>query len=256
MSTVTLDAYVRKYMRGIPGYLSRLDAELIAQLLHWQLVQKVEGDLCEIGVHHGRLFFLLALSRRAGEVALAIDLFEDDAVNTGVHAGRPQALSRNARKLQVDLSEREILKCSSHEVSVGDILSRASQGIRFFSIDGGHSYGDVENDLELARQCLCEKGIIAVDDFCSALFPEVSFATYDFLRKQSDIIPVLITSSKLYLVRRGNEERVLTEALQTLPSDARFHRQSPLSFMSNSVAYVVQMNLARIREKLWNLMPA
>lgn len=255
MSAVTLDAYIRKHMRGIPGYLSRLDAELIAQLLQWQIVQKVEGGLCEIGVHHGRLFFLLALSRRTGEVALAIDLFEDDAVNTGVHAGRPQALSRNARKLQVDLTEKEIFKCSSHKVSVEDIVSRAGGGIRFFSIDGGHRYRDVENDLELARQCLSDNGIIAVDDFCSVLWPEVSFATYDFLRNQSEIVPVIVTSSKLYLARRRTEERILTEALQTLPSDVRLHNQSPICFMSDSVAYVVQTDLARIKEKLWNLVP-
>lgn len=255
MYSLTRNAYVRKYMRKIPGFLSRIDADLISQLLLWQEVQGVGGSLCEIGVHHGRLFLLLALSRRPGETALAIDLFEDDEVTAGAHAGRPQALIRNATKLRVSLSNEEILKCSSREVTANEILSRAPGQIRFFSIDGGHMYRDVENDLELARQCICQTGIIAVDDFCNVLWPEVSFATYDFLRSQSEIVPVFATLSKLYLVRRGNEQRLLNEAFQKLPSGARFHRQSPIDFMRNPVAFIVQSGLARMTEKLWNLMP-
>ena len=51
-------------MRGVTGYLRRLDATIISTLLGWQENNGVKGNLCEIGVHHGRLFLILALSRR------------------------------------------------------------------------------------------------------------------------------------------------------------------------------------------------
>jgi peptide chain release factor 2 len=41
----------------------------------------------EIGVHHGRLFIPMALARRPGERALAIDVFEDQHLNVD-HSGK------------------------------------------------------------------------------------------------------------------------------------------------------------------------
>jgi hypothetical protein len=253
MRTLTREIYLKKYIRKIPGYLSSIDAKLISHLLQWQETQGIRGSLCEIGVHHGRLFLLLALSRRREESALAIDLFEDDTINTGTHIGRPNALLRNAGKLQVSLSSEEVIKCSSHDLTATDILSKAPGQVRFFSVDGGHLYKDVRNDLELARKCISENGIIAVDDFFNPIWPEVSFATHDFLGEHPEIVPAFVTPYKLYLVRHGNAEKVVTGALRDLPSGIYFHPQSPMSFMKDSVTFVMQSDMARIKERIWNL---
>ncbi len=205
--STSLRRYVGRSMETVQGYLTSLDAGLIADLLSYQQANNSTGHLCEIGVHHGRLFLLLALARRPGERALAIDLFEDDAINANTeHAGRDQALFTNARRLGVELSKQEIFKTSSLDIGPADILTRTGGRIRFFSIDGSHLYKYVENDLSLAERTLTTDGIIAVDDFFNIDWADVSFATYDFLRGTDTLVPFAITS-KLYLAPPVAAER-------------------------------------------------
>jgi len=198
--SISLDNYVARSIETVQGYLSALDAGLIAALLSYQNANNIVGDLCEVGVHHGRLFLILALARRAGDRALAIDLFEDDAMNANSqHSGRDRALSENARRLGIELSEEELFKTSSLDINATDILKRTTSRIRFFSVDGGHTYQHVENDLCLAERTLSAEGVIAVDDFFSINWADVSFATYDFLRRTDTLVPFAITSGKVYL---------------------------------------------------------
>lgn len=209
--------YIRNQMYQVRGFLRDPDAAVISSLLDWQDEIGAAGNLCEIGVHHGRLFLLLALSRRSNENALAIDLFEDDEINLGVQAGRNGALFRNAKKLNIELAPDEILKGSSLDLTAEDILRRAGGPIRFFSVDGGHMYQHVENDLRLAHQCLADDGIIAADDFFYLGWPEVSFAIYDFMRATADVVPAFATSRKLYLAKPGFAKRMLDSVLTTPP---------------------------------------
>ena len=67
--SISLDRYAARSMETVHGYLSSLDAGLIAALLSYQDEKNFRGHLCEIGVHHGRLFLLLALARRAGRAS-------------------------------------------------------------------------------------------------------------------------------------------------------------------------------------------
>jgi hypothetical protein len=233
-------------MHKVPGYLVDLDAALICMLLAWQERCGITGNLCEIGVHHGRLFLLLALSRQSHENALAIDLFEDDNLNTGAQAGRAGALLYHARRLNIKLSPAEVLKGSSLELSASEILQHAGGLIRFFSVDGGHMYHHVENDLRLAYECLSDDGIIAVDDFFNQGWPEVSFAAYDFLRATSDAVPVLVTPSKLYLAKRAFAPRILEFLLSA--KHPGMISDFPKAFLGDSVAHFRSSKLARARQ--------
>jgi hypothetical protein len=186
-------------MDTVEGYMTVLDAQIIAALLSCQDEQNIAGHLCEIGVHHGRLFLMLALSRRPGERSLAIDLFEDDQINANTrHAGRNRAVFGNAQRLGIEFSDAEIFKTSSLEVSAEDVLKRTGGKVRFFSVDGSHLYREVENDLGLAARTLTDDGIIAIDDFFNTNWADVSFATGDFLRRNPTLVPFAITS-KLYV---------------------------------------------------------
>lgn len=201
------EKYTERFMGTVQGYMTALDARLIAALLKYQAENNIQGHLCEIGVHHGRLFLMLALARRQGERALAIDLFEDDAINANTrHAGRNGALLANARRLGIELSEEETFKTSSLDVKPSDILARTTGRTRFFSVDGCHLYREVENDLRLAESTLTPDGIIAVDDFFNPNWADVSFATYDFLRATGKFVPFAITS-KLFLAAPGMAEK-------------------------------------------------
>lgn len=201
-SLTSVDSYLSRSMSSVSGYLLPLDAEIICALLSYQDEANIRGNLCEIGVHHGKLFLMLALARRTGDRALAIDLFEDDELNAGGrHAGRDRALFEHAKRLGVALSEQETFKISSLDIQPGDILARTGGPIRFFSVDGGHLYQHVANDLVLAEKTLSEDGVIAVDDFFNPGWMDVTFATYDFLRGRSDMVPFAVSSKKLYLAR-------------------------------------------------------
>ncbi len=188
-------------MPSVAGYLRTVDARIIASLLAYQEANSIAGNLCEIGVHHGRLFFMLALARQAGERALAVDLFEDDAINypSHWHRGRDHALVENARRLNIPLQNEEIFKTSSLVINDRDILERAGGPIRLFSVDGGHNYQCVENDLKLATRTISDRGIIVVDDFFNRDWPEVTFATLDFIRGTAEVVPFLLSSGKLFL---------------------------------------------------------
>jgi hypothetical protein len=194
-------------MGTVQGYLTSLDARLVAALLSCQDEGNIAGHLCEIGVHHGKLFLMLALARRPGERSLAIDLFEDDAINTNTrHAGRDRALLKNAQRLGIKLSEEETFKTSSMDIQASDILARTTGRVRFFSVDGCHLYREVENDLRLAEFTLTADGIIAIDDFFNINWADVSFATSDFLRRTDAFVPFAITS-KLYLAAPAAAEK-------------------------------------------------
>jgi hypothetical protein len=198
--TISLDRYISHSMKNVPGFLRTLDAQVIRTLLLHQDESSIHGHLCEIGVHHGRLFLMLALARRTGERALAIDLFEDDPLNANTpHAGRDGGLWRHARRLGIELSPEEIFKTSSVELEAADVMARTTGAIRFFSVDGGHSYHHVANDLRLAQKTLSPGGIIAVDDFFNIRWADVSFATYDFLRSTDSVVPFAVTQTKIYL---------------------------------------------------------
>jgi hypothetical protein len=196
----TLKNYLRWRIYSINGYLKSLDARLIAALAGWQTANKIAGGLAEIGVHHGKLFFVLALSRQAGEKSVAIDLFEDDEMNASTRfAGRGRAFSTHAASLNVALESAEVLKADSLTLTSDDILSRVGR-VRMFSVDGGHLYRHVANDLPLVFSALAARGIIVVDDFCNSEWPDVTSATYDFVRSTAGkIVPAILTRKKLYL---------------------------------------------------------
>lgn len=250
MRPPTRSKYLRKYMHRVSGYLRNPDATIIAALLAWQEKVGALGHLCEIGVHHGRLFLLLALSRQVNEKALAIDLFEDDGINLGQdgQAGRRGAMQRNAGKLGIELSAEEILKGSSMDLTAEEILSRAGGPIRFFSVDGGHMYRHVENDMRLAEQCLSAEGIIAADDFFYLGWPEVSFAVYDFMRSTSDVVPVFATNRKLYLARREFAPQLLDFIRSSPPPGVTV--EYPTEMLGNKIALLRISLFSRAKQEI------
>ena len=217
----TLDNYIARDMSTVRGYLSRLDAATIATALKFQARNDMRGHLCEIGVHHGRLFFLLAHARREDERALAIDLFEDDAINaTTAHRNRSEGFRSNMERLAVRLGPAEVFKTSSLEVTPDEILRRTGGPIRFFSVDGSHVFRFVAHDLSLAFATASAETIIAVDDFFSADWPDVSFAAYEAIRNSSQIVPVALTPSKLYLATASIAEALKDFIVKEAPVDS------------------------------------
>jgi hypothetical protein len=244
--------YIRRILHTVMGFLALTDAHVIQQILDDQRRREVRGNLCEVGVHHGRLFLLLALARQEGESALGIDLFEDDEGNrAGRHAGRDAALPGNAKRLGIPLAPSEIWKISSLEVTAEALLARAGGPLRFISIDGGHAYGHVHNDLNLARQCMTPNGVIALDDFCSQQFPEVTAAALDFLRTQEEYIPALCTPCKLYLTRRESAQALVEAVTAGLSGGFRIESYRG-NFFGNDLTMVRPTMATQFKERVKN----
>jgi hypothetical protein len=55
------------------------------------------------------------------------------------------------------------------------------KGIKFFSIDAGHTIQHTFNDLHLAQEVLVPGGIVALDDYMSVHWAEVTEGFYRFM---------------------------------------------------------------------------
>ncbi len=242
--------YLRWKIYSINGYLKSLDARLIVALAAWQTRNKLAGGLAEIGVHHGKLFFLLALSRQIGETSLAIDLFEDDEMNAATRfGGRNRAFSTHAASLNVTLKSTEVLKADSLTLTTDDILSRVGR-TRIFSVDGGHLYHHVAHDLPLAFSTLAAGGVIIMDDFCNSEWPEVTSATYDFVRAQKGkIVPAILTRNKLYLAPPHIASAYGEFATRFAAGEKQMSRR-PVEVMDRVVPYLTHSFQARFVDEV------
>jgi hypothetical protein len=244
-----IDRYLRLNFYKIEGYMDRLDASLYRELIVAQIKSGIVGSLVEIGVHYGRSFFVLASGRSGTEKSLGVDLFEDDELYKHPHRiGRLVGFKSNCQKMGFQFSSNEILKKSSLELSPDEIVSRVGR-VRFFSIDGGHMYQHVTNDLLLAERVVVTGGVICMDDILSPLWPEVSIATFDWLRSPScPFVPFLITNAKLYICGReyANHYSTLLDNDKSLKAS----RVRDITVLGFPVACLVPSPTARWTDRL------
>jgi hypothetical protein len=197
--------YLRSGKKDLNGWLQRVDAEIIGLILESQHRENATGGCAEIGVHHGKSFVPLCLALRGEERGLCIDLFEDQSKNLDASGkGDFTTFQSNLAKFGIDPQRIQVFKGSSEDVTPDYVLQNVGP-IRYFSVDGGHWKSIVQNDLNLAERTLTKDGVIALDDYCRADWPEVTsgYALWQE-RTGSDIVPFAIGSNKLYLCRKGS----------------------------------------------------
>ena len=218
-----IDKYSRGGKRDVEGWFQRVDAEIYSTLLAFQKAHSIVGGCCEIGVHHGKSFIPLCLSLDVHELALCIDIFEDQTRNLDQSGcGDRETLFSNLGRFGIDLSRIRVLDGSSETVTVDRIL-KAVGPIRFFSIDGGHWKSIVQNDLALAEGSLVQGGVVALDDIFRTDWPEVTLALAAWLeRAKTKIVPFACGTNKLYLCQQdfalAYRECLHTEFLTTFYS--------------------------------------
>ena len=207
--------YLRRGRRSVDGWLQRVDAEIIGTLLEYQRLKGMRGGLVEIGAHHGKSFIPLCLSMAEGEQALCIDIFEQQEWNLDRSgSGDLVRLRENLVRFGVLASRVAILASRSEQVTPQQITDIVGK-VRFFSIDGGHWEAVVKNDLYLAEAVLASGGVIALDDYFRAEWPEVTSGLARWsAATTTDIVPFAAGSNKLFLCRAGYTEAYLG-ALET-----------------------------------------
>jgi hypothetical protein len=213
--TSALDKYVSGKSKTVNGWLSRIDAEILRNILTAQNMSGLTGSVAEIGVHQGRSFILLCLGLLEGEKAYCVDIFDDQHLNKdGSGRGDRAVLESNLRRFGVAPGQVKIDPRSSDLVHPTDLISQVGP-IRLFSIDGGHWLDIVVNDLILAEEVLADYGVIALDDFHRAEWPEVSAGYFKwFAGRKRQIVPFAIGFKQLYLCqsdRVGFYQKILAE---------------------------------------------
>jgi len=171
------------------------------------------GDIAEIGVHHGKLFVILAAVARPDETCVAVDVFEDQQLNVDSSGNGSRAVFEGHLKTHFpDLLDRiKIVACDSMSITPGTAAAKLSErGVRLFSIDGGHTVAHVVNDLSIAQELLVSSGVVLLDDFLGPMWPSVSEGFFKYMSiANRRLAPFLVFQNKLFLTTFSEHEQVL-----------------------------------------------
>src|SRR6516162_5307066 len=161
------------------------------------------GNIAEFGVHHGLFLFLLNILRNDNEECFAIDVFDEQSLNVdcsglgslAVFLSHVETLMASQRQ-SFRIVQRDTMSFSTSEVA--DLFGK--NGVKFFSIDAGHTVQHTFNDLHLAQEVLVPGGVIALDDYMSPHWPGVTEGFYRFMYSRNRRLkPFLYFQNKLFL---------------------------------------------------------
>ena len=161
------------------------------------------GNIAEFGVHHGLFLFLLNILRNEKEECFAIDVFDEQRLNVdcsgrgslAVFLSHVENLMASQRQ-SFRIVQRDTMSFSTLEVA--DLFGK--KGVKFFSIDAGHTVQHTFNDLCLAQEVLVAGGVIALDDYMSPHWPGVTEGFYRFTGSANRRLkPFLYFQNKLFL---------------------------------------------------------
>ena len=175
----------------------------------------VHGNIAEFGVHHGLFLFLLNILRNENEVCFAIDLFDEQSLNVdcsgrgslSVFLSHVETLMASER-YSFRVVQRDTMSFSTAEVV--DLFGK--NGVKFFSVDAGHTIQNACNDLALVQEVLAPGGIVALDDYMSVHWPGVTEGFYRFMSSQNRRLkPFLYFQNKLFLTTASEHGRCLQQ---------------------------------------------
>ena len=187
-----MTATFQKYLgatRNVDGWFLEEAAATWDCLLQFQHTAKITGNLLEIGVWNGKSALMSVLHAGAGEIQLLVD---------------PRDLKEaldNLRKLRADATIDCYQKPSRALFKHPEYRNMLSS-FRWIHIDGRHSAQDVSVDLRLADDLLNDNGMVVVDDFFYAGYPQVTQAVYQYLFSHPNSFALLLCGhKKAYLCR-------------------------------------------------------
>nr|WP_321983625.1 class I SAM-dependent methyltransferase [uncultured Lichenicoccus sp.] len=222
----SLSSYLELGIDKVEGWLSATTASMIAQLLVEQVGAGLCGDVCEIGVHHGRLFLVLANATIRGERAVAVDVFDDQQKNIDQSGSGDRAIFERHLACYAGMADVDIIAGSSLELERLGFLSRR---FRFVSIDGGHTAAIVANDLRVAERTLLPGGIVALDDILSSHWTGVLTGLAAYVQAGGMLVPFALVPNKLLLT---------TDAAAAAEGAALMRRHFPLALAKRELEFL------------------
>ncbi len=185
--------------KAIEGWLQPSVLWALRVVVEFHEEQAISGDICEIGIHHGRFFLALENAARSGEECVAIDVFENQDRNVDRSGlGDATIFHKNLNAYGADPSRVVVKASDSTSFEVRRYFDARDRPIRLFSVDGGHTIQHVLSDLRLAEGALADGGVIFVDDWFNPAFPSVTDGLIRFL-DDGTLTPICSIGGKLLL---------------------------------------------------------
>ena len=221
-------AYLRGGIGRVEGWLNPSTCTYLSAIEVLQRGLGIDGDVCEIGVHHGKSFMCLALGLPAGSRAVAIDVFGDEHLNTDRSGrGDRSAFERNLREHGAT-SNVEVVQASSVDLHDNGFVAKGPR-FRLFSIDGGHTVELTLNDLRVAERTLVDRGVAVLDDFLNPSWLGVITGLFRYWAEGGTLVPAAVVPGKLLLATSAAEARALRDLLVEHFGRALMKRDVPLS---------------------------
>lgn len=182
--------------------------------------QGLVGDIAEIGIHHGRLFFVLAAAARGDETCFAIDLFDQQELNVDLSGqGSKDVFLQHAETLFPEVLPRlKTIAGDSMGLTLPYLKERIpTQGLRIFSVDGGHTAAHAINDLIIAQELLLGGGVVLLDDYFGPHWPGVTEGFFRYMAEHNRrLAPLMIFENKLFLTTFSEHTYMLRRAEEYL----------------------------------------
>jgi hypothetical protein len=188
------------------GPFPKISRDFWSYLLDYQEQNKVKGDLAEIGVERGSTALSLIYSARSNKNFVHLyDIIEDEIFTSKIRSLEPSW----SDFYQLNITDSTKLDATCFPNSC-----------RWIHIDGGHLYHHVSSDLKLVDRKLGNHGILVVDDFFEPRWPDVTLATIDWMKENSQLSSFALVDRKLYLCQ-SHEHDFYRTAMQKIVSSMK-----------------------------------
>jgi predicted O-methyltransferase YrrM len=178
-----------KRSRDVPGFVMPESVAVWDCLLAFQRDRQLSGPLLEIGVYYGKSAVMLAMYASEADELVLVD--PSDFVDSA------EALVKPLKPKGV-----VVLKQKSSHPALWSLACTQARLFRWVHVDGDHKAESVWNDLELGNRLLADEGILCVDDFLNARYPQLIYTVCTFLEKhRAELQMFLCGFNKAYLVR-------------------------------------------------------
>lgn len=202
------------FSSGIEGWVGDRIYQIVDFANDYHERMRVTGDIAEIGIHHGKLFFILSAAAKEEDRCIAIDVFERQELNLDQSgSGSQQVFEGNLDRLFPELRQAcDILAMDSMAIPASMARQVLSQrGLRLMSIDGGHTIQHVVNDLSIAQEVVNPGAVILLDDFFGPHWPSVTEGFFTYMgRFNKRLAPFLVFQNKLFLTTYSEHASILS----------------------------------------------
>lgn len=191
--------------------LSAAVGRITSFLLMTQHRAGVRGDTLEIGVDAGWFSLVLATALFPGERHIAVDIWDwqDQNVDRSGY-GRRADFERLLQRWAPDV---ETLVPQANSLELGDDFVARHAGLRFVSVDGGHTRQTTCSDLHLADRLRQEGGIVALDDIYRPSWSGVTAGIARYYADGGGLMPFALAEPKIYLTTSEDWARFYRAAL-------------------------------------------